>query len=79
MPKYYVNILENGKLIKDREGTEADNVEAMIADALQSAREMMAANVLAGKEPDGRAFEICDETGRVLTVVPFRSALHSQI
>lgn len=43
-----------------------------------SARELMAARIAAGKMPDGHTrFEIADESGKTVLVMPFGVAIES--
>ena len=75
MALYFLHIRDGETLQEDVEGSEFDTLECAIADARLAAREIMAEKVLAGYEPDGQSFEIADAEGRVLAIVPFRSAL----
>jgi hypothetical protein len=38
------------------------------------ARDVMAERVRAGREPDGSQFEITDESGKIILIVPFEEA-----
>ena len=42
---------------------------------MQSARELMSARMAAGKMPDFSRFEIADESGKIVLVVPFEEAI----
>jgi hypothetical protein len=75
MPTYYINIRDHGKLIRDLEGIKVESLDAAVSEALQSARELMATEVLAGSQADGRKFEIMDEAGVIIKVVSFTDAL----
>jgi hypothetical protein len=46
------------------------------AEAVRSARELMAARMAAGKMPDGHTrFEIVDDSGKTVLVIPFEEAI----
>jgi hypothetical protein len=75
MPMFFFHIRDSSDLIEDPEGTDLPNLEAARADALVSARMMLADLLRAGKAVDGRRIEITDTTGQVLAVVPLRDAL----
>jgi hypothetical protein len=44
-------------------------------EAVMAARELMAAAVASGKKPKGSRFEIADESGRIVLVMPFEEAI----
>jgi hypothetical protein len=75
MVRYYFNIRYSDGLIEDQEGQELRSLEEARAEAVASARELIAEAVLLGAKIDHRAFEITDESGATLAVVPFSDAL----
>jgi hypothetical protein len=78
MPRLYFNIREGDELIEDWEGTEYSSLsEARIA-AVKGAREIMASRVVAGKQPNHTTFEIMDDSGRIVLVLPFLDAIEKK-
>jgi hypothetical protein len=76
MTRFFFNILRVGEAtINDGEGTDLPHVEAARQEAILSARELLAEGVLVGEAPDARQFEIKDEHGQTVAVVPFREAI----
>jgi hypothetical protein len=62
-------------LARDVEGIEAANLEAARVEALAAAREVLGDAIKAGQGQDNRQYEITDEAGQVLAVVPLTDAL----
>jgi hypothetical protein len=78
MPRFHMNIRRGDVLLEDWEGQEFPSLSEARAEAVLSARELMAARVAAGKMPDGHArFEIADESGKTVLVMPFGAAIES--
>jgi hypothetical protein len=77
MPRYHFHIRDGDCLIRDAEGSELPSMAAARADAVASARFLHAekVKVKAGEIIDQRCFEIADELGRVLVVLPFEDAI----
>jgi hypothetical protein len=75
MARYYFNIRHSDGLIEDQEGQELRSLEEARAEAAASARELIAESVLRGQGLDHRTFEINDESGSTLAVVPFAEAI----
>lgn len=71
MPSYFFHIHDAGEIIRDEEGSVLPDVQSARTEAIQSARDILAEHVRAGDVVDGRRFEVADETGKVLFVVPF--------
>jgi hypothetical protein len=69
--------MEQGdELLEDWEGEEFPSLSEAGAEAVRSARELMAASMAAGKMPDGHTrFEIADESGKTVLVMPFEEAI----
>jgi len=74
MPKFHLNIRDGTRLIEDDEGTEFPSIEEAQAVAVKSAKEMWSDFLLAGRDPNSYAFEITDDVGRLIVVVPFAAA-----
>lgn len=75
MARYYFHIRDGDKLIEDLEGQDVGDEEAIRAEALASAREMLAESIRLGKSMEHRIFEITDADGRQVTTVPFSDAI----
>lgn len=75
MPRFFFHIRDGDELIEDPDGSVLRDLEAARAEAIAGARAVLAAKVLAGQVIDGQKFEITDESGNVLELIPFRSAL----
>lgn len=71
MPSYFFHIHDSDEIILDEEGSVLPDVEAARAEAIQSARDILAEHVRLGDLIDGRRFEVADESGKVLFVMPF--------
>ena len=75
MPRFYLNIRQDDNLIEDPEGHEFPSLVDARAEAVLSAREIMAARVLAGKRPNHGRFEITDHSGKLISVMWFEEAI----
>ncbi len=75
MTRFYFDVRRNGRLEEDKEGEELPSKEAAIEEAMAAARELVAEKVRTGDVVDGDAFEIRDEHGEVVHILPFRSVL----
>lgn len=60
-------------LIPDDEGSELADMEAVLAEAFDAARELMATAIRKGVDVSNYAFEITDEDGNMAVRVPFRT------
>lgn len=75
MPNYYFHIRSSAGLIRDPEGIELPDLDAALAEAKRSARELLADLLKEDAILDGQTFEISDADGLVLARLPFRSVL----
>ena len=75
MPRYYFHIQNGANTVRDREGVELENLDEVLAEAVQSAREIMSDQVLKGKASSDRAFIVEDENGKTVLTFPFKQAL----
>lgn len=76
MPRYFLHLREGDNLLEDPDGHEFRDVESAHDEALAEARDILAEYVRAGKLLIGQQFDITDENGRVLMVVPLGNALN---
>jgi hypothetical protein len=75
VPRYFFHIRDGDELIEDFEGSEFPDLETAKAEALETALDIIAERVRSSVDLDGRAFEIADEDGIVLAVIPLREML----
>jgi hypothetical protein len=75
MPRFYFHIKHGPDLIRDEEGVDLESTALARAQALMSARELLADAIRAGRELGADAFVIADQEGNQLTFVPFSEAL----
>lgn len=75
MPRFFFNIRNGDDYIADPDGTELADLDAAVEEALTGARELLSEIVRLGKLVDGQSFEITDETGAVVWIVPFKDAV----
>ena len=72
MTRYFFSIVEGDEIMDDEEGTELPNLEAARTEALESAREVIADDVLSARKYEaGRAIMVRDETGKIVLTLPF--------
>jgi hypothetical protein len=75
MSRFYLHQFHDGECIPDFEGEEFASIEAVRAEAVLAAREIMADRMIKGEEPDHSRFEVKDDEGRIVLVFPFLEAL----
>ena len=75
MPRFYFHVRNHDHYDEDPEGGDFSSVEMARQEAIQAAREMMAEKVAHGELLDGQCFEIADESGKIVSLVPFRSVI----
>jgi hypothetical protein len=76
MPRFFFDYRgDDGRLQRDAEGIEFASLEAAYKDAIHAARDMHADACGEGKSLADHSFEIRDEFGQTLLVLPFSEAL----
>ena len=75
VPSYFFHLDEGGTLVKDDEGQELLDVAEARAQAIKAARDVLAAEVLAGRWPTVWCVYVEDAAGRRLFEVPLREAV----
>ena len=75
MARYFFNLVD-GVRIDDEEGQELPDLDAARAEAVKSARSMMADAIWTGRLPLDEEIEIVDRHGHVLAIVAFTEAVH---
>jgi hypothetical protein len=77
MPRYFFHIDDEHELIRDLEGSDLPDLDAVRREATESARQIMSQAVLIGRPANGRKFVITNEEGYVLLEFPFKEAICS--
>ena len=72
VPRFFLHIRDGDELLEDPDGSDHPDLETARAEAIAGARDLLAAQLKAGKPLDGQQIEICDEAGRLLATVRFR-------
>jgi len=76
MPVYFIHVYQRGRLAKDKEGKQFDDLKAAEGEAIKAAREMAAQNVRAGKILDlSSRLEIVDGNGKLVSVVAVKDTI----
>ena len=75
MPTYYFHIRDNGDLIKDPDGLELPDVDAVRAECKRIIASVLQEEQMDDQRSANREFQVEDEAGRTVFVVPFRSAV----
>jgi len=75
MPRYFFHIKDEVETIRDEEGIEFHNLDAVRGEAIESARERMSGEVREGHGADGRTFVVTDEQGHTVLTFPFKDAI----
>ncbi|MDM9646819.1 hypothetical protein [Rhizobium sp. S163] len=73
--RYYFHIRDGLDIEIDPEGTELPSVTAAHEEARDAAREIVAEMVLRQERISGKTFQVTDETGLIITLIPFASVL----
>jgi hypothetical protein len=76
---FYFHIQIGDEVYPEEDGIELPSLEEARREALQSARELLADAIKAGKATIPEAIVIADETGRVLEFVPLAAVLPEQL
>jgi hypothetical protein len=75
MPAYYFHIRDNGVLLKDPDGLELPDLDAARVECKRLILSVLQEEQMDEQLSANREFQIEDETGRTVLVVPFRLAL----
>lgn len=75
MPHYHLHLFNDVDVI-DQEGCDFADLFAAKAQAIMSARDLMAEHLKAGKPIDvSHRIDVADDTGKVLATIPFRELI----
>jgi hypothetical protein len=75
MPRYFFHIIDGGDRLDDPEGVDLADLDTARAEAILTAREIMAEGIKRGDYPDGQIFEITNGDGQILLTIPFKQAI----
>ena len=73
--RFFFHLRDDDQWIEDPDGTELSDLDAALREARVSARHLLADKLRAGAVLNGQRFEIADEAGRILAVLPLRDVL----
>lgn len=73
--RYYFHVRDGDRLLEDPDGSDLPNLDAAREEALAGARHLLSEKLQRGEVIDGQRFEITDESGEVLEIVPFKAVL----
>ena len=77
MPRYYLHLRIDGRLIEDPDGSDLRNIAAAHAEAVLGARDILAQQLREGIPLDGPQIEIHDAAGLLVDTVRFRDVYSS--
>ncbi|MFN7023594.1 MAG: DUF6894 family protein [Pseudorhizobium sp.] len=78
MRRYYFHVRSHETLEKDPEGVELPSDTAALEEAVLAAREIICERIRAGAIVDGEQFEVSNDQGEVVHVLPLRAVLRLQ-
>ena len=77
MPSFHFNFREGRTLSVDNVGLELDNIEQAYLAAFEAVHDLWREEMRARRDPRRCSFEITDEVGKVLMILPFGEVLES--
>jgi hypothetical protein len=77
MPRYFFNFRDENGLDLDNEGLEFSDLHAAYLEAFEAAKEMWVEAIRDLRNPSAQRFEISDDRGETLLVVPPLEVLES--
>lgn len=77
--RYYLDVYHDESVVRDPEGREFETMEEARLEALASAREMMAASLVAGQFMFDRSIRVRNEQGDNVSVLRFEDALPARV
>jgi len=79
MPRFFFHIRQGDTLQEDAAGTDIDEGETVRDEAVESARDLLAEGDLAGLDRREWVFEIVDESGETVLILPFAEAIEPDL
>ncbi len=77
MPRFFLHLRDGDESVEDAAGTEFPSLLAARAEAIKSAREIMAENLRRWLPLDHKQIEICDAKGQLIETVRFHDVLRA--
>src|SRR5829696_3846217 len=75
MPHFFLDILNERKVLEDPDGQAFADLGAAMTEAVASARDLVAHGIMQNEDMSGRSFVIRDENSGTVATVPFRDTL----
>lgn len=75
MPAYYFHVRDNGILIRDPDGLDLPDFDAVRAECKRLILSVLREEQISEEFSANREFEVVDDTGRIVLLVPFQLAL----
>ena len=75
MPRYYFHVRDGADLLLDEEGAEFPGRDGALAEAISSARDIVASQVRDGQVVGDALIEITDESGQLVETLQMRSVI----
>jgi hypothetical protein len=75
MPRYFFHVRDGDDLILDREGLELPDLDSALEECRSLVRTVLNEDQHRAILSPGRQFEIVDELGRLVLVIPFRAVV----
>ncbi len=79
MPRYYFHIRKGEVFVEDQGGTEVSEAESLEEEAVEAARDLLADGDLQGLDRREWVYEIADETGATVLILPFSEAVEPDL
>ena len=77
MPVLFLHVRDGSDLISDPDGSWFPDVVSAKSEAIHGARELMSQSIICGGHLGiDRRFEIADQEGNIVAIVPFREAVN---
>ena len=73
MPIYYFHVRENGALLRDPDGLELPDLDAIRSELSKLIMSVLQEEQITEEFSANREFQVQDERGRTVLIVPFRS------
>ena len=75
MPRYFFHLRRNGRLESDPDGVQCPSVHAARREAMRTAREIISRDALTGQGTADYVFEIENEDGEMIALIPFSQTI----
>jgi hypothetical protein len=75
MPRYFFHVRDGDELILDREGLDLPDLESAADECRRLVRAVLNEDQFRALLTPGRKFEVVDELGRLVLIIPFRSVV----